>query len=50
MTVLDRPALDVARDEIARGVEGRKLVVLIASCTVSYSGRTGSQLGEGERS
>ncbi len=49
MTVLDRPALDVARDEIARGVEGRKLVVLIASCTVSYSGRTGSQLGEGER-
>ena len=49
MTVWDHPALDAARDEIARGVEGRKLVVLIATCSVSYSGRTGSQLGEGDR-
>jgi len=49
MTVLDHPSLGAARDEVVRGVEGRQLVVLVASCTVSYSGRTGSQLGEGER-
>src|SRR3972149_5809429 len=49
MTVLDHPSLGAARDEVVRGVESRRLVVLIASCTVSYSGRTGSQLGEGER-
>jgi RecB family endonuclease NucS len=31
------------------GLEARKLVVMVASCTVEYSGRTGSHLGEGER-
>lgn len=49
MTVQEHPALSFARDEIAKGVEARKLMVLVASCTVNYSGRTGSQLGEGER-
>ncbi len=49
MNVLEDPALGVARDAIVKGVESRKLVVLVTSCTVSYSGRTGSQLGEGER-
>ncbi len=41
--------MDEARQELARGFEARKLVVMVASCTVTYSGRTGSQLGEGER-
>lgn len=49
MTVLDHPSLAAARDEVVRGVESRRLVVLVASCTVGYSGRTSSQLGEGER-
>ena len=49
MTILDHPSQAAARDEITKSVEGRKLVVLIATCTVSYSGRTGSQLGEGDR-
>ncbi len=49
MTVLENPALVEARDAIVKGVEARKLVILVTSCSVSYSGRTGSQLGEGER-
>ena len=49
MAVLVSPSLVEARDELLRGVEGRKMIVLTASCSVSYSGRTGSQLGEGER-
>ena len=49
MTVLQDPALTVSRDEIMKGVDARRLVVLVASCSVSYSGRTGSQLGPGER-
>jgi RecB family endonuclease NucS len=47
--VLVSPSLDEARDELARGLEGRRLIVMVASCAVTYSGRTGSQLGEGER-
>ncbi|HEV2119608.1 MAG TPA: endonuclease NucS [Candidatus Bathyarchaeia archaeon] len=31
------------------GLEARQLVVMVASCCVEYSGRTGSHLGEGER-
>ncbi len=49
MAVLENPALSEARDAILKGIETRRLVVLVASCSVSYSGRTGSQLGEGER-
>lgn len=49
MTLLDRPSLRVAREQVASAVENRRLVVMVASCAVSYSGRTGSQLGEGER-
>lgn len=49
MAVLSHPSLTEARAEIARAVEARQLVVMVASCTVSYSGRTGSQLGRGER-
>src|SRR5712692_9354873 len=43
------PTLEEARAELVMGLEARKLVVLVASCSVEYSGRTGSHLGEGER-
>src|SRR5881296_4336614 len=43
------PSLDEARAELVIGLEARKLVVMVASCSVEYSGRTGSHLGEGER-
>src|SRR2546427_12437774 len=42
------PSLDEARKELAIGLEARKLVVMVASCSVEYTGRTGSHLGEGE--
>lgn len=35
--------------ELVSGLEARKLVVMVASCSVEYSGRTGSHLGQGER-
>jgi endonuclease len=34
---------------LVNSLEARKLVVIVASCSVEYSGRTGSHLGEGER-
>src|SRR5437879_9476501 len=43
------PSLDEARKELVIGLEARKLVVMVASCSVEYTGRTGSHLGEGER-
>src|SRR5438093_11546835 len=43
------PNLDEARAELVIGLEARKLLVMVVSCTVEYSGRTGSHLGEGER-
>src|SRR2546421_7475484 len=43
------PSLAEARAELVIGLEARKLVVMVASCSVEYSGRTGSHLGEGER-
>ncbi len=49
MAVLVSPSLEEAREELVRGFEARSLIVMLASCTVTYSGRTGSQLGEGER-
>ena len=49
MTILDHPDFQLARDAIVKALERRRLVVLVASCTVNYSGRTGSKLGEGER-
>ncbi|MEM2245134.1 MAG: endonuclease NucS [Thermofilum sp.] len=38
-----------AAERIAEAVTQRKLIVMLASCTVSYEGRTVSRLGEGER-
>lgn len=38
-----------AAERIAEAIAQRKLVVLLASCTVSYEGRAVSRLGEGER-
>jgi endonuclease len=49
MPVLVSPSLEEARKHLAAGIEARNLVVLVASCSVEYSGRTGSHLGEGER-
>jgi len=49
VTVLISPTLDEARKELARGLDGRKLIVFVVSCTVNYVGRTGSQLGFGDR-
>lgn len=49
LTLIERPSLAEAQDSIVRGVDGRNLVVIVATCDVNYSGRTGSQLGEGER-
>ncbi len=49
MAVLVSPSLEDARRELVKGLEAQKMVVVMATCTVSYSGRTGSQLGEGDR-
>jgi len=49
MTVLVSPNLAEACSEISSSIEARKLIVLVANCSVNYSGRTGSQLGEGDR-
>ncbi len=43
------PELDEARSELVKALEARMMVTLLANCTVSYSGRTGSDMGEGER-
>ncbi len=49
MTVLVSPSLEDSRREVARALEDRKMILMVATCTVNYSGRTGSQLGQGER-
>src|SRR2546425_13060937 len=49
MPVLVSPELDHARSELVKALEARMMVTMVANCTVSYSGRTGSDMGEGER-
>src|SRR5438128_12489987 len=49
MVVLVSPGLDEARLELGKALEARMMVTMVANCTVSYSGRTGSDIGEGER-
>ena len=49
MPVFVAPELDQARSELAKALEARMMVAMVANCTVSYSGRTGSDMGEGER-
>src|SRR3989440_6638185 len=49
MVVLVSPELDHARSELVKALEDRMMVTMVANCTVSYSGRTGSDMGEGER-
>lgn len=49
MPVLVSPSLDEARSELVKALEARVMVTMVANCTVSYSGRTGSDMGEGER-
>src|SRR5438445_1828412 len=49
MPVLVSPELDHARSELVKALEARMMVTMVVNCTVSYSGRTGSDMGEGER-
>src|SRR5438874_13372075 len=49
MVVLVSPGLDEARLELGKALEARMMVTMVANCTVSYSGRTGSDIGAGER-
>ena len=49
MTVLVSPSLEDSQRELARALEDRKMILMVATCTVNYSGRTGSNLGRGER-
>lgn len=49
MPVFVSPELDQARSELAKALEARMMVTMVANCAVSYSGRTGSDMGEGER-
>src|SRR3989442_14491845 len=49
MVVLVSPGLDEARLELGKALEARMMVTMVANCTISYSGRTGSDIGEGER-
>jgi endonuclease len=49
LPVLISPSLEEACHELVIGLEARKLIAMVASCSVEYSGRTGSHLGEGER-
>jgi endonuclease len=49
MAVLVSPGLEEARRELMKGLEARRMVVMVMSCSIAYSGRTGSDLAEGER-
>jgi endonuclease len=49
MTVMVSPALEEARQQLVKGLEARMMVIMIISCSIVYSGRTSSDLGEGER-
>lgn len=49
MVVLVSPLLEEARLEVSKGIDSRKMIVIVAECSVMYSGRTGSDLGVGVR-
>jgi endonuclease len=49
MTVMVSPPLEDARQQLVKGLEARMMVIMIISCSIAYSGRTSSDLGEGER-
>ena len=49
MPLLSSPDFDHAQKEIMKGLEARKMIILAAACSIAYSGRTGSDLGEGDR-
>src|SRR5256886_12928674 len=49
MPVLVSPELDQARSELVKAMEARMMVTIVANCTVTYSGRTGSDMGAGDR-
>lgn len=49
MKVVTAPSLGEARDEIRRAVEAGHTCLIVALCSVRYSGRASSTLGPGER-
>src|SRR5438552_8871735 len=49
MMVLVSPGLDEARLQLGKALEARMMVTMVVNCTVSCSGRTGSDIGDGER-
>ena len=49
MAVFVSPELEEARRELMKGLEVRRMIVMVMACSIVYSGRTGSDLGEGER-
>jgi len=49
MPVLVSPELEEARLQLVKSLDARTMVMMIVSCRISYSGRTSSDLGEGER-
>lgn len=49
MPVLTSPDLKEAHEELVKALEARRMIVMAASCSIAYSGRTGSDLGVGER-
>ena len=49
MTVLVAPNLEEARKALTKALESKMMIVMASSCSIAYSGRTGSDLGEGER-
>jgi endonuclease len=47
--MLNSPSLGDAHAALVTSLESRMMIVIVASCEVHYSGRTGSHLGEGQR-
>jgi endonuclease len=49
MVVQVSPSLEEAQKELVKAIEARRMIILVGSCSIAYSGRTGSDLAEGER-
>jgi len=49
MQLLKEPTLQEAERVIARALKNKELLLIVGSCSVDYSGRAASQMGEGER-
>ncbi len=49
MVAIALPSLEDAHKAIVKALDSRMVILIAGSCEVRYSGRTGSQLGNGER-